>query len=314
MEAVDEKRGTVVPDEVDRCLLELLQVDGRASFADLSRSVRLSQASVRVRVQRLLSSGVLRTVGVVDPAILGIRAMGALGLSTEGPSSAVLPMLAEVPEVTFLVATAGRYDAIAEIRCRSDEHLLRTMDRIRELEGVHRMESGKYLYVAKEAHGRPTPPREAELDEADFRILRELERDGRASYAQLAPLAGLSQAATRSRVLRLINEGVISVAALIDPMALGVGELCGFTVRAEDSARDVATRIAAISTTTFVAVTAGPWDVIGTVNAASDSAVLDILDELRATPGVAALEAYAHLSVSKEQYQRLGAAEITSGM
>jgi DNA-binding Lrp family transcriptional regulator len=144
----------------------------------------------------LLASGVVRIVGVVDPAILGIRAMAALGVSTDGASTAPLSKLAEMPEVTFLVATAGRYDAIAEIRCRSDDHLLHTLDRIRELEGVQGIESGKYLHVAKEAHGRPSPPRAAELDEADYRILRGLEQDGRANYSQLAPLAGLSQAAT----------------------------------------------------------------------------------------------------------------------
>jgi hypothetical protein len=96
-------------------------------------------------------------------------------------------------------------------------------------------------------------------------------------------------------------------------MALGVGELCGFTIRVDGATREIASRVAEVEATNFVAVTAGPWDVIGTVNAASDEAVLDVLDELRAIQGVGALDAYAHLAVSKEQYQRLGMPEVLRG-
>ena len=293
------------PDWIDRQLLDLLQADARASFAELSRHVGLSQASIRVRVQRLLASGVLRTVGVVDPATLGIRAMAALGLSTDGASPVPLSKLAEMPEVTFLVATAGRYDAIAEIRCGSDEHLLRTLDQIRSLKGVRRTESGKYLHVAKEAHRRPTPFPAAELDDPDCRLLRELQRDGRASYAQLAQRVGLSQAATRTRALRLIEDGVVRIAALIDPMALGVCELCVFTLNVDGRAGDVAARVAGMAKTDFVAVTAGPWDVLGTLRAGSDEEILEVLDDLRSVPGIRALESHAHLAVAEEQYQRL---------
>src|SRR5216683_1879522 len=59
------------------------------------------------------------------------------------------------------------------------------------------------------------------LDEADKVILRELQHDGRVSYATLAPAVGLSAPAVRARVQRLIDSGVLQVVGVTDPMALG---------------------------------------------------------------------------------------------
>ena len=45
-------------DPIDRQLIEALQRDGRASYADLAELVGLSPAATRLRVQRLLDAGV----------------------------------------------------------------------------------------------------------------------------------------------------------------------------------------------------------------------------------------------------------------
>ena len=49
------------------------------------------------------------------------------------------------------------------------------------------------------------------LDEIDKRIIDELQHDGRIAYADLAPKLGLSPAATRQRVQRLLDSGVVDV-------------------------------------------------------------------------------------------------------
>jgi Lrp/AsnC family transcriptional regulator, regulator for asnA, asnC and gidA len=64
-------------DDVDRALIDALQRDGRASYADLADLVGLSPAATRLRVQRLLDSGVMQVVGVTDPLALGYPVMAA---------------------------------------------------------------------------------------------------------------------------------------------------------------------------------------------------------------------------------------------
>ncbi len=61
----------------------------------------------------------------------------------------------------------------------------------------------------------------AELDDTDKAIIRALQIDGRAPYSKLGPQVGLSQAAVRQRVQRLIDRGVMQVVAVTDPATLG---------------------------------------------------------------------------------------------
>ena len=60
------------------------------------------------------------------------------------------------------------------------------------------------------------------LDDVDRAIITELQVDGRMSYTDLAPKVGLSQAAVRQRVTKLIDRGVMQVVAVTDPLSLGM--------------------------------------------------------------------------------------------
>lgn len=70
------------------------------------------------------------------------------------------------------------------------------------------------------------------MDSIDKKIMRQLMRDGRATWAALGDLTGLSAAAAAQRVRRLEEDGVIrGYAALVDPDAVGVGLLAYVSVR-----------------------------------------------------------------------------------
>lgn len=63
-----------------------------------------------------------------------------------------------------------------------------------------------------------------ELDSIDHAILRELQRDGRMSTAELGRIIALSASATAERLRRLTDSGVITgYTATVDPAALGYG-------------------------------------------------------------------------------------------
>jgi DNA-binding Lrp family transcriptional regulator len=292
-------------DDVDRALLFELRTEGRASYAHLARTVGLSQASVRVRVQRLLASKVVTIAGIVHPSILGVRTMAAGGVVVRGEAQRIVGEIAALPEASFVVIASGRFDVIFEVRCRSDEHLVQTLDSIRLIDGVRSVETLKYLHVAKPQMSTLGYGDGFELDGVDRVLLRELQAQGRATYAHLSSRVGLSEAAVRVRVMRLLNSGAVSVIGIIDPMALGIGEICGFTMTVHRSSRSVAADVARVPEVVFAAVTGGRWDVIGTLSAASDEQILDALDTIRAIDGVRTLESFPHVSLAKEQYPRL---------
>jgi Lrp/AsnC family transcriptional regulator for asnA, asnC and gidA len=145
--------GGIVLDEISKGIVEQLQQDGRRSYAAIAKAVGLSEAAVRQRVQRLLESGVMQIVAVTDPTTLGFLRWAMVGLRVDGDLSAVADKLAAIPEVDYVVITAGSFDILAEVVCEDDAHLLRLLnDEIRALPQVRATETFVYLRLAKQTY------------------------------------------------------------------------------------------------------------------------------------------------------------------
>jgi Lrp/AsnC family transcriptional regulator, regulator for asnA, asnC and gidA len=143
--------GTV--DDVGKRLIEELQQDGRRSYAALAKTVGLSEAAVRQRVQRMVDSGLMQVVAVTDPLQVGFRRQAMIGLRVEGDLVRVADELAKIDEVDYVVVTAGSFDILLELVCEDDDHLLRVLsERIRALPGVRDTETFVYLKLAKQTY------------------------------------------------------------------------------------------------------------------------------------------------------------------
>ena len=138
-------------DEANRAIIEQLQADGRRSYAAIAAAVGLSEAAVRQRVQRLLDAGVMQIVAVTDPLQLGFARQAMVGVRADGDLSEVADKLAALPEVDYVVTTAGSFDILAEVVCEDDDHLLELLTRrIRVLPGVTTTETFVYLKLNKQ--------------------------------------------------------------------------------------------------------------------------------------------------------------------
>ena len=115
-------------DPIDRQLIDALQRDGRASYADLADLVGLSPAATRLRVQRLLDAGVVQVVGVTDPLALGYPVMAALGVRVDRNVRAVADRIAEIEGVIYVVFTSGSFDLLVEVLCEDSARLLQVID------------------------------------------------------------------------------------------------------------------------------------------------------------------------------------------
>lgn len=143
--------GRTIVDDVSKSIIEQLQTDGRRSYADIGRSVGLSEAAVRQRVQRLQESGVLQIVAVTDPMQLGFSRQAMVGIRAAGDSRIVAAKLAEIPAVDYVVLTAGNFDIMVEIVCQDDDELLDLLNsQIRAIEGVQSTETFVYLRLHKQ--------------------------------------------------------------------------------------------------------------------------------------------------------------------
>ncbi|MEU4829291.1 Lrp/AsnC family transcriptional regulator [Streptosporangium sp. NPDC023615] len=153
--------------------------------------------------------------------------------------------------------------------------------------------------VRRENDARPGP---VVLDELSKRIIEELQADGRKAYAAIGKAVGLSEAAVRQRVQRLLDAGVMQIVAVTDPLTLGFSRQAMIGIKCEGDLETVADELSAIKEIDYVVLTAGSLDVMVEVVCESDQHLLEILGKIRAIPTVRATETFVYLKLHKQTY------------
>lgn len=138
----------VTIDAIDRAIIRQLQVDGRASYADLAAEVGLSAPAVRQRMQRLMETGLLQVVAVTDPLKLGLPVMAMVGIEVDGDIRAVADAAGAIDKVIYVVLTSGSFDLFAEVVCADMDQLFEVVnDRLKSINGVKATESFVYFDI-----------------------------------------------------------------------------------------------------------------------------------------------------------------------
>ena len=138
------------------------------------------------------------------------------------------------------------------------------------------------------------------LDTVDRAIISELQVDGRMSYAELGPRVGMSQAAVRQRVNRLIDRGVMQVVAVTDPLSLGLSTQAMVGITVSGDVRTVAAAVADLVEAEYVLITAGRFDVLAEVLCEDNDALLTLVnDRILQIEGVASTEVSPVLKMEK---------------
>lgn len=154
--------------------------------------------------------------------------------------------------------------------------------------------------MTKASRAQPTP---MPLDDVSKRIIEQLQEDGRRPYAAIGKAVGLSEAAVRQRVQRLLDAGVMQIVAVTDPLQVGFTRQAMIGIRVEGDMVAVADQLAALDEVTYVVVTAGSFDVLVEVVCEDDDQLLDLLvRHIRAIPGVRTTETFVYLRLRKQLY------------
>ena len=143
----------------------------------------------------------------------------------------------------------------------------------------------------------------AALDEVSKGIIEQLQQDGRRSYAAIGKVVGLSEAAVRQRVQRLIDSGVMQVVAVTDPLELGFARQAMVGIRVTGRLEPVADALAELSEVDYVVITAGSYDLLAEVVCESDDHLLSLISgKIRTIDGVVSTETFMYLRLRKQTY------------
>jgi Lrp/AsnC family transcriptional regulator for asnA, asnC and gidA len=142
-------------DELDRAIVTQLQEDGRRSFREIGRSLRIPESTVRSRVKRLQTVGILNIVAYVDPMQLGNYTLSLLLVKIEPEfHGQVVEKLMGRPEVTYLsTALSGTADLLVEFISADDQQrwdfmnlVVRALPGVDEVEILPIVRTHKFMY------------------------------------------------------------------------------------------------------------------------------------------------------------------------
>lgn len=144
---------------------------------------------------------------------------------------------------------------------------------------------------------------EVRLDDVSKAIIEHLQEDGRQSYATIAKHVGLSEAAVRQRVQRLLDAEVMQIVAVTDPLQVGFRRQAMIGIRVDGDLLPVGDALTEMKEVSYVVTTAGSFDLLAEVVCEDDDELLELLTRrVRTLPGVQSTETFVYLKLNKQHY------------
>ena len=143
----------------------------------------------------------------------------------------------------------------------------------------------------------------AVLDDVSKAIIEQLQQDGRRPYATIGKAVGLSEAAVRQRVSKLLETGVMQIVADTDPLQVGFNREAMIGIEVDGDMEAVADVLSLMDEISYIILTAGSFDIILEVVCEDDEALLEVINrKIRAIPGVRRTETFMYLKLRKQSY------------
>lgn len=165
-------------DQKDREIISFLQYDGRTPYTKIAEELSITEGSVRRRVKRLINSGLLQIVGIVEPKEMGWNEAGFIGINVQANLiSEIAEAIAQFPEVSYLFQAAGEFDFFAEVYCKDKDHFVSFLnDKLQKIPGVNRTQSFLILKLHKLSYrwgDSKMPPKTTPFDKSDGELKKE---------------------------------------------------------------------------------------------------------------------------------------------
>ncbi|MDH5494498.1 MAG: Lrp/AsnC family transcriptional regulator [Candidatus Bathyarchaeota archaeon] len=129
-------------DDLDLKILKLLQEDGRAAFTAIAEKLRLSESTIRKRVQALQKRDIIkRFTAEIDPYKIGIRTVAIVGVDVD-PTKLLeaAQKLCEIKKIRSVATSTGDHMLMTEIWTKDGRELARLIsEKIGKIDGVKKI-------------------------------------------------------------------------------------------------------------------------------------------------------------------------------
>ncbi|MEA2420420.1 MAG: hypothetical protein QOE60_2626 [Thermoleophilaceae bacterium] len=296
--------------DLNRRIIELLQVDGRMSFRQIASAMGVSEKTIRHRVAGLREENVIEITAVTRPELLSYTGLATVACRISNLSSVAdaAAVLSEHAMVDYVAVVAGRFQIFIEVYARDRKELLAFLDgELGPMQAIESYEVFPYIDLLYQQGLTPdpgtglpdssTPPN---LDRLDFRLIQQLTVDGRIPVRTMARELEVSEAKVRHRLRGLIDRDLVRVTAIVNPMAVGLRTAAWVRIRVRPGSgvRRVARLLVDLPSVTYVVICGGAADIFVEVvcsDLAEFGRIVD--DELLGNPGIDELESFLYLEL-----------------
>jgi Lrp/AsnC family transcriptional regulator for asnA, asnC and gidA len=295
--------------DLEVAAVALLQEDGRMQFAEMSKRLEQPEPTVRRLVHRLVKERVIAITAVANPRLLGLEAMGWVGLRVDWSRADALPdRMLEIRGVDYVATTTGAYQVMAEIGARDLADLMERIELVRGLPGVRSSETFMYIDLYHQEFSwvgpgsdrprlRPTAAREP-IGDLEQRLILQLRRDGRKSFRRVAQELRATERQIRTAYTRLTASGAVRVIAVLNPARMGLQAMAWLGVRTRPGVpvERVAAAVADEPRVDYVVICTGRFDVLAEVACTGAEEVATVIEErIGRIEGVEEIEVFSYL-------------------
>ena len=290
-------------DALDFGVIDALQEDGRASLLGISRRLSIPVGAVRQRFERLVGSGYIKSVALVDPGTVGRHVVGFVTAEVDVGIAEVEQRLVAMDQVAWLAVGSDYRTLFFQVSCASNAELTATVNGgIRPIREITRLTTHVHLRNWSPVFtfsGAPAAPRTGadrilwrsgedtprSLDDVDHQLLACLAEDARMTVTAMTERTGLSVPATRQRLVRLLKDEVVRIRTRPDPLSAAIRTVRVVMEVTRDSTA-VAEELARLPNTTYVTESTGAAAMQLEMTCATEAQIAAGYRRIRSLPGV----------------------------
>lgn len=128
-------------DQLDVRLISELRSSPRVGVVELSRRLGVARGTVQSRLERLLESGVITGFGPdvdLEKVGFGVKAFVTIEVKQGVVDAEMVQALSAIAEVLEVYSVAAQGDLLCQVVARSNEHLMRILERVLAIPGTAR--------------------------------------------------------------------------------------------------------------------------------------------------------------------------------
>jgi len=129
-------------DQIDLKVLKMLQEDGRLPFTEMAGKLKLSESTIRKRVQSLQKKGVIKKFTIeIDPPKIGMNTIAIVGVDVDPTELLdVAQKLCRIREIRSVATSTGDHMIMTEIWTRDGRELTKLIsEKIGKINGVKKI-------------------------------------------------------------------------------------------------------------------------------------------------------------------------------